>query len=44
MECLKSYLMGYTSRSMKNSGAESDLNFEGLVQEASVEKEYQYVT
>ena len=37
-ECFKGYLMCYSSRNMKDSGAECDLNWGCLTQEVSEEK------
>ena len=35
VECFKCCLMGHPSRNMEDSGAEGDLNCEGLAQEVS---------
>ena len=40
VECFKHCLMGHTSRSMEDNGAENDLNCGGMVQEISEEKNF----
>ena len=40
VECFKWGLMGQSSRKMKDSGAEGDLNCGGLAQEVSEEKNF----